>query len=223
MINLLFLFLLAAGAYRYNDGRKRLNRADKTEQDERWRAISDAEVVAWWHRLTVLDRQFGIFFKYYGLFLIVISLLNLLLNLKTRTEIPLNKFTIWFGFGITVALILGWVIMSENSGRSRRSSFSSAPASYAHLPLDFSGQKDSFYLMYGEQGFRRKKDWQDLKGFSHSDPAIYYPITTIIANLDGYLKGSNYVKFGAWVYYGTWSILIMLISVYHFYILFKSI
>lgn len=220
MFTLLFGCLLLAGIYRWYDGCKRLKRAEETSRDERWRSIPDAEVIAWWHRLTVLDRHFGVFFKYYGLFLIIISFLNLLLNLKTEVEIPLNGFTILFGFCITVALIVGWVIMGENSGRSKRSSFSSVPAGYAHFPLDFSSQKDSFYLKYSEQMFREKKDWQDLKGFSHSDPAMYYPITTIIGNLDGYLKGVSHVKFGAWVYYGSWLLSVLTITAYHFYVFF---
>lgn len=216
MIDLLFLFLLAAGTYRYSDGRKRLSRADAAVRDERWRAIPDAEVVDWWHRVTRLDRQFGVFFKRYGLFLIAISLVNLLLNLKTAAEIPLNGFTIWFCFGITLALIVGWVIMSESSGRSRRTLYAPRLASYAHFPLDFSGQKDSFYLMYGEQGFRGKQDWQDLQGFSHSSE-MYYPITTIIGNFDAYLKGSNHVKCGAVIYYGSWLLLVLVMTAYHIF------
>ena len=92
MLILIYTFLLIAGIFRYRDGCRRLRRMQ--EKDVRYTQIPDADVVEWWHRVSYLDHWFGIFFKWYGLFLIIASLFNLLLSLKIELEIQLNKFII---------------------------------------------------------------------------------------------------------------------------------
>lgn len=219
MIDLLFLFLLAAGIYRYKDGCKRLNRTKEAAQDGRWRAIPDAEVVAWWHRLTELDRQFGAFFKYYGLFLIVISLLNLLLNLKTKTEIPLNGFTICFGFGITVALIVGWAIMGDNTTRIR-----SKQKQDERWPFAFPAQKDYVLEWYDIQEFQPMVQWTQERIYQykkyHNEQRRHaqyvWELKSFKSGIYDLLNGVKRLKFGAIIYYGSWLLLILLTTAYHF-------
>lgn len=208
MINILFTFFLIAGIYRYRDGCKRLKRAPEAERDERWKQIPDADVVEWWHRLTRLDREFGVFFKRYGMFLIAVSVFNLLLNLKTEAEIPLNGFTIIYWFPAVVAMVIGYCIMGDNDSRLKPT---------GHWPLEFHLQKEAVIIMYDCQAFLPYADWTNKPFHDFREKRFYYDVDSTRTGLQWLLVGSTRVKWGAVICYGNYIILILIVTFYQIF------
>ncbi|WP_156503468.1 hypothetical protein [Eikenella longinqua] len=211
LIDFLYLLLLAAGCYRYRDGCRRLRRAQ--QEDTRYTQIPDADTVAWWRKASLLDKQFGIFFKRYGQFLIAVSLFNLLLNRKTGLEIPLNGFTIAFGFCITIALVIGAGVMGDGASRNCNNTPYKGEGSEKN-GLDFAKHKTHVLKRYEIQSFRPREEWQQKPIWQHE----FMVLDSFKGDIEMMLKGIRWVKPGAVLYYGSWLVLIVVTTGYHLYV-----
>ena len=203
MLILIYTFLLIAGIFRYRDGCRRLRCMQ--EKDVRYTQIPDADVVEWWHRVSYLDHWFGIFFKWYGLFLIIASLFNLLLSLKIELEIQLNKFIIIYSLVFIITAIIGIAIISDNdSGLYPKGIW----------PLNFNLQKDDMIQKYKWQNFLPYADWSDKNFFSNK---YIFCADSVRKGNKRLLTGSKRIKFGAILYYGNWLVLIFILTSYNIF------
>ena len=190
-----FIFLLFSGIYRLYDSRQRF--LFEQQKDERIHSIPDEDVKQLWLNLSKLNIQYAKFFKRYGFFITTCSIINILLFIHTQLTVDdlIGSDVIKIILPTIVTLVLGWIILGENTRHRNSQSFM----------LTFQMEKKKIYRLYKEYNFSKRNKWKDYHHFYENDFHI----------VNNWIGKEKTIVTGSVIYYTSWLLLVILITTFH--------